>query len=89
MEPIQQTLPTSTQELETLLHIAKWMVSIITPIVAGLSFAVYRLWVRNNEEHDKHSEELKELWKTTYDAFLEQGKVLERLTNKIHGPDDH
>ncbi len=74
-----------SQDLQTILTIIKWVVGIITPIVTALSYACYKLWQRNNEMADKHGEELKELWKTTLDAFVEQGKVVERLSAKVGG----
>lgn len=36
---------------------------------------------------NEHKEEVRELWSTTFKAFTEQGKVLERLVQKVEGND--
>ncbi len=94
MEPTQQIANTSAQDLQTFMTIVKWAIGLMAPIVSGLALAVWKLWSQNNTERkryeeektkasERHEEKLEELWKTTLDVLVEQGKVVERLTAKI------
>ena len=75
------------QDLETIKTIVQWVVGLMAPIVTAMSLAIYTLWKRNISLQDAHAAEMKEVWKTTLDAFVEQSRVVERMSSKIGGGD--
>lgn len=74
-------------DLETVMIITKWVVGILTPIILGLSAAVYQLWRRNIDLQDKLREEMKEMWQMTLDAFKEQERTIATLTERLEHKD--
>jgi len=77
--------PTSPADLELIKQIVTWVIGILTPVITGMSIAIYKLWDKVNRLQEAHAEELKGMWKDMRDAFVEQGKVIERLGSRIRG----
>lgn len=82
MEPTQH-IASNAQDLQTFITITKWMVGIVTPIITSMAIAIWKLWMQNNADRKRHEEEMHQVWETTLNVLVEQGKVVERLTGKI------